>query len=93
VKSIPIPSGSFEFIHKHPRIEMRQNEAVIYLLIAAADCQDYALLVDDSSLKLTINCCENRIKKAVIEFYSLVHLKLCSRFEHHRPFAEEIFRP
>jgi hypothetical protein len=50
---------------------------MVKLNIAATDCQDYALVISDSSLEVTIKF-KDRIEKAVLEFYSLIEAKLCS---------------
>lgn len=77
-KSSSAAVTSLDYIHKHPHIEWRQNETMIYLLITAIDCEDYALRLDDISLEVTIKYKENFIEKAVIQFYSRIDLKLCS---------------
>lgn len=59
-------------IYKHSRIEWRQNEVMIYMLISATDCLDYGLTVNDSSMQITIKFSENRCEKTLIEFYTLI---------------------
>ena len=72
------PPTTLDFIHKHPKIEWRQNDVMIYLLIAAVDCEDYSLVIDDSSLEVTIKYKSNLIEKAAMDFFSLIDSKLCS---------------
>jgi hypothetical protein len=73
----PPTTKSLDFIYKHPTIEWRQNQLLVKLSIAATDCQDYALVISNSSLEVTIKF-QDRIEKAVINFYSPIEAKLCS---------------
>lgn len=72
-----LPSTTLEYLHKHPNIEWRQNSSVIYLLISAIDCEEYALRISDESLEVTIKYKE-KTEKAFVKFYSLIDSKLCS---------------
>lgn len=72
------PISSLRFIHKHPKIEWRQNAVMIYLLISAANCEDYTLNVDDSSMDITIKYSETGCEQAAFKFYSTVDSTMTS---------------
>lgn len=52
-KEIVCNSG-LKYFNKHPQIEWRQNDLLVYLTILATNCVSYALEMDDSSLKILI---------------------------------------
>ena len=52
-QQISLPS-TLSYIHKHPKIEWRQNDVMVWLSVAATDCIDYALKISDSWIKVHI---------------------------------------
>lgn len=66
-----LPSTLF-YIHKHPKIEWRQDEVLVMLTILATDCITYSLEVDDSSLKVRIVYEEERYEYTVIQLYGVI---------------------
>ncbi|KAL7043917.1 hypothetical protein ACKWTF_001705 [Chironomus riparius] len=71
-------STSLKSIFKLPYIEWRQNEIMIYLLISANDCTEYALSINETSLDVSIKYQNNKIERSIIQLYGSVKPKFCS---------------
>ena len=70
-------TSTLKYIHKHPKIEWRQNDIVVYLLVSAIDCEDYALKINDFSVTIAIKYRDD-FEKTTIELYSGIDSKLSS---------------
>jgi hypothetical protein len=75
LKSV-MPS-KLSYIHKHPKIEWRQDEIIAYLTISAVDCVDYSLSADNSTLKICIKY-ETSYERAVVHLYGVIEPKYIS---------------
>lgn len=67
------------YINKHPRIEWRQNDVIVYLVISATDCVDYGLKINDMSIEVVIKYQDCQYEKTVLQLYSPVVPKMCSQ--------------
>ncbi|XP_070497159.1 putative ATP-dependent RNA helicase TDRD12 [Chironomus tepperi] len=78
IKSTEILTSSLKSIFKLPHIEWRQNDFMIYLLISANDCTEYALSINETSLDVSIKYQDNNIKRTIIQLYGSLKPKFCS---------------
>lgn len=80
IKELEIVSSASQltYIHNQPKIEWRQSGIMIHLLIAAHDCENYGLRVNDSSVEVAIKYNGNRYEKAVIVLYGGIDTKMTS---------------
>lgn len=76
-KTPPPTISTLKFIHKQPTIEWREDDSLVYLLIAASDCIDYGLDIRDRSIDITIKF-PSLYEISDIVFYSEVITELCS---------------
>lgn len=67
--------SNLNYIHKQPKIEWRQNDMMIYILISAPDCEDYGLTIDEFSMKIVISYKDDRYEQALIDFYGTINAK------------------
>lgn len=72
-----VPS-SLSYIHKHPKIEWRQNEFAVFLHVSAVDCIDYGLEINDSSMKILVKYDNLRDEFTDIVLYGLIDVKIIS---------------
>lgn len=75
---LPRPQVKVKFVNKHPKIEWRQNEDLIHLLISAVDCDDYALECTDTSMTIGIKYIDGRYEKTALQFYNSVDVSRVS---------------
>jgi hypothetical protein len=75
-QQVALPTN-LTYIHKHPRIEWRQNKFAILLKFQAIDAVDYALNVDDSSLTIHI-IYENSYEYTIVYLYGDIEVQYVS---------------
>jgi len=77
--TVEVPSSALKSLLKMPHIEWRQNNFMIYLLITANDCTEYALSINETSLDVVIKYQEdNKIERSVIQLYGSIKPMFCS---------------
>lgn len=71
-------TDSLKCMFQLPHIEWRQNDFMIYLLISANSCTEYALKINKTSLDVTIKYTDKKIERNIIQLYGSVKPKFCS---------------
>lgn len=63
--------SSLNYINKHPKLEWRQNDTVVYLIVSAIDCVTYGLKIDVSSVTIAIKYVD-KFEKTTIQLYAFI---------------------
>lgn len=74
----PSKASKLNFIQKHPKIEWRQNDNLVYLLISAIDIENYGLEVTDTSMTVGIKYIDGGYERTSLPFYSSVDVEQVS---------------
>lgn len=70
--------STLAYMHKHPKIEWRQDESMVLLNIPATDCVDYSLQASDSSLKIFIKYEGSAYEYTALQLYGCVEPEIMS---------------
>lgn len=62
---------------KHPKIEWRQTNVLIYLKISAVDCKDYSLKINPESMSIILKY-EETLESAIVYFFGCIDASLSS---------------
>ncbi|CAO1366134.1 unnamed protein product [Diamesa tonsa] len=70
-----LPALSCSF--KHPKIEWRQTNVLVYLKISAVDCKEYSLKISPESMSIIIKY-EDTLESAIVHFFGCIDASLSS---------------
>lgn len=70
-----LPALSCSF--KHPKIEWRQTNVLVYLKISAVDCKNYSLKINPESMTIIIKY-EDTLESAIVHFFGCIDASLSS---------------
>lgn len=62
---------------KHPKLEWRQNNVLVYLTISAVDCKNYSLKISPESMSIIIKY-EDTLESAIVYFFGCLDASLSS---------------